>query len=234
MWAALAAYASFGAIAFTGAPSTMLGAGPSTMIVTGSGVRLGLLPLDALHAAAAVLAGLVVLAIGLTRERGGAVALAVSPLILVFLPWLPFPGPAAFLVWTGALASLVWIAVALGLAAAARPSGVGVRGPSTAKRSTLAAGILSVVMFSAAARYASPSLPGGDEPHYLIITQSLLYDGDLKIEDNHRRGDYRAYYDAELPPHAGRLGRNREMYSLHAPGLPRDRPALRSAAIRGS
>lgn len=28
--------------------------------------------------------------------------------------------------------------------------------------------------------------PGCDEPHYLVITQSLLHDGDLKIEGNHR------------------------------------------------
>lgn len=31
----------------------------------------------------------------------------------------------------------------------------------------------------------TPLFPGGDEPHYLVITQSLLHDGDLKIEDNY-------------------------------------------------
>ena len=52
----------------------------------------------------------------MVRRRGRAAAIAVSPLVLVFLPWLPFPragrrsssGP-------GALASLVWIAVAIAL-----------------------------------------------------------------------------------------------------------------------
>ena len=78
----------------------------------------------------------------------------------------------------------------------------------------------SFVIFSLAAFHASPSIPGGDEPHYLVITQSLLYDGDLKIENNHRRGDYRAYFGGDLAPHVIRRGRNGEMYSIHAPGLP--------------
>ena len=54
----------------------------------------------------------------------------------------------------------------------------------------------------------------GDEPHYLIITQSLLRDGDIRIENNHQRGDYRAYFAGELPPHSVRLGRNGQMYSI--------------------
>ena len=43
--------------------------------------------------------------------------------------------------------------------------------------------------------------PGGDEPHYLVITQSLLQDHDLDIENNHARKDYAAYYD-RTSPHA--------------------------------
>ena len=57
-----------------------------------AGARLGVLPLDAAHLAIAVLAGLVVLAIGLRGAAARApVAIAVAPLVLVFLPWLPFP-----------------------------------------------------------------------------------------------------------------------------------------------
>src|SRR5262249_1681054 len=33
----------------------------------------------------------------------------------------------------------------------------------------------------------------GDEPHYLVITHSVLVDHDLQIENNHTRGDYRAF-----------------------------------------
>jgi hypothetical protein len=202
-WAALAAYVSFGAIAFTGV----------------AGARLGVLPLDAPHVAMAVLTGLVVLAIGLRPDKGAPVAIAVSPLVLVFLPWLPFPVPSVFLIWTGGFASLVWIAVGIALfGVAARSWHLTLFGPG--RWPALLPGLFAFVIFSLAAFHASPAIPGGDEPHYLVITQSLLTDGDIKIENNHRRGDYRAYWGGDLPPHVVRRGRDGEMYSIHAPGLP--------------
>jgi hypothetical protein len=201
-WTALAAGVSFGTIAFS-APG---------------GSRIGAIPLDPVHLVVAVLAALCVLAIG--WRRGPSVAMAVAPLAIVFLPWLPLPVPGAFLAWTGAFASLVWIAVAASLCAilfAHRPLTL----PSLApRRAALLAGAISVVLFSLAARAVSPSLPAGDEPHYLVITQSLLYDHDLKIENNHERGDYRAYSLGDLRPDSVRPGRNGAVYSIHAPGLP--------------
>ncbi len=77
-------------------------------------------------------------------------------------------------------------------------------------------------------------MPGGDEPHYLVITQSLLLDGDIKIENNHRRGDYQAYYAGSLAPHYIRRGVNGEIYSIHAPGLSAlVAPAFAIAGYRG-
>jgi hypothetical protein len=60
----------------------------------------------------------------------------------------------------------------------------------------------------------------GDEPHYLMIAHSLLADGDLKIENNHARGDYRAFFNGDLHPEYLHRGVNGEIYSIHAPGLP--------------
>ena len=62
--------------------------------------------------------------------------------------------------------------------------------------------------------------PYGDEPHYLVMTQSLLTDGDLRIEDNHARGDYREYFPHELEPHYLTRGTDGEIYSVHPVGLP--------------
>ena len=59
-----------------------------------------------------------------------------------------------------------------------------------------------------------------DEPHYLVITQSLLRDGDLKVENNYLRREYREFYTGDLQPHYLRRGQNQEIYSIHAPGLP--------------
>jgi hypothetical protein len=55
------------------------------------------------------------------------------------------------------------------------------------------------------------------EPHYLIITQSLLNDGDLKIENNHAQEDFRSYFGGRLRPDFLRRGQDGD-YSIHAPG----------------
>src|SRR5262249_28067480 len=60
----------------------------------------------------------------------------------------------------------------------------------------------------------------GDEPHYLVITHSLLADRDLDIANNHAQRDYRTFYGDELRPDFLQCGLHGEIYSIHAPGLP--------------
>ena len=61
--------------------------------------------------------------------------------------------------------------------------------------------------------------PQGDEPHYLMVAESLLRDGDLSLERDYAEGRYAAFHDAPLAPHYRVRGRNGAIYSLHAVGL---------------
>jgi hypothetical protein len=61
--------------------------------------------------------------------------------------------------------------------------------------------------------------PQGDEPHYLMVADSLLRDQDLSLESDYQEGRYRAFFDGPLEPHYRVRGKGGEIYSLHALGL---------------
>lgn len=61
----------------------------------------------------------------------------------------------------------------------------------------------------------------GDEPHYLLMTHSLLHDGDLDLANNYRARDYNAYMTktVTIPQvHAVRGRKPGSAYSFHSPG----------------
>jgi hypothetical protein len=80
------------------------------------------------------------------------------------------------------------------------------------------AGVATFLAAALAAWALAPRLPGGDEPHYLVITQSLLLDRDLRIANNHDNRDYAAYFSGVLRPDKIQDGQDGEVYSIHAPG----------------
>ncbi len=181
-----------------------------TLAMTGAGDgRIAVLPLSF---GAGAVAAIVVAALAVARGRG----VSYAPLVLLVFPllaWVPGGSSPLLLLWTGGLGLLVWAAVALAmLSAAGRP-----RWPRV--RPELAAALIAAAVYLTAAWQVSPSVPGGDEPHYLVITQSLLLDHDLAIENNHRRGDYRAYFAGPLSPDFRRRGRDGRIYSVHMPGV---------------
>src|SRR5687767_9845459 len=61
----------------------------------------------------------------------------------------------------------------------------------------------------------------GDEPHYLMIAESLISDGDLDLENNFREGDQRWFGADDLAPgpHAYRT-RSGALWSVHDVGVP--------------
>jgi hypothetical protein len=206
------------AIAFVAALAAWLTRGALTLTsLSTDGARIGLLQSPGWLVAWLAAAFAVLLISRTSRSR-----LLVLSAVLV-APWLPGYVPAAAFIWTGPLRDWLWIViiVAVTAPAAARraPANLAsaVRDP---RRAPWLAAAIAAVAYLAGAYQISPRLPTGDEPHYLVIAQSLLKDHDLKIENNHRRGDYHDYYAGDLRPDYLQRGINGEIYSVHAPGLP--------------
>lgn len=84
---------------------------------------------------------------------------------------------------------------------------------------------LFLVSFAANAFFASgfvfpPHPLTGDEPHYLLITKSLIDDGDINLYNNTVQEDHRRFYPGVMETHAkaGKGGPG-TLYSRHLPGL---------------
>ena len=185
--------------------------------VAQSGGRLGVLPPPWVLAVAALIACAAVFGLRVTVAR----SLPLFAALAFILPWIPGTTVAAFLLFTGPITWLWWTLIAVAcLVSGPTPVPAAVTAVlRDARRAPWVAGLIVAIVSGAAAVHFQDVLPGGDEPHYLVITQSLMRDGDLQIENNHVRGDYLAYYPSELRPDYLRRGVNRQIYSIHAPGL---------------
>ena len=178
------------------------------------GDRIGALPSIWLGVGAVVVAAAIAWAIRLETVDAWPLLLTSA----LWFPWLPWPVPASLLIWEGPLEALIWTAAIGGVVASGLPRKWTRAWPDPRLASAIA-GVLVLACSIAAAVALRERIPGGDEPHYLVITQSLLRDGDLQIANNHRRGDYLAYYPSVTPPDFLQRGTNGEIYSIHAPGL---------------
>lgn len=206
------------------------------IVVDGARARLALVPSWPPFVAFAALAGVGLLGLAVLRHRAPAAArqtplgqlvLPAFGLLLLVVPYLPvlpdwwpglqaLAGPGYWLVWALAAAQLVWTLAPLAPGLAAWWT-----------RRSLRAQTLLVWLATAAAAGAGATrlthtvlFPSGDEPHYLVIAQSLWRDGDLKIENNHVRKDYAEYFGRDLDPHYLTRGVDREIYSIHPVGMP--------------
>ena len=159
--------------------------------------------------------------------RVGALVLPVFGLLALVVPYLPvvpdwwpvlqvLAGPGLWIVWALVASQIVWVLwpyLARYVAWTARRSlrtQTAVIWLATAAAASLGAGRLThTVLF-----------PSGDEPHYIVMAQSLWRDGDLLIENNHTRGDYKEYFGRDLEPHFLTRGVDRQIYSVHPVGMP--------------
>jgi hypothetical protein len=141
--------------------------------------------------------------------------------VLPFLPWVPDRFPLLLILAGPARWVVAAVAVA-GVAASSRSmTGSWHLTLLDVRAARIAVFTCSLALYLVlGALHARAIGPGGDEPHYLIITHSLLTDGDLQIENNHVEGDYRAFWAGPpLRPDYMKRGLNGQIYSIHAPGL---------------
>lgn len=135
------------------------------------------------------------------RRAGG---LLLIPLLLLFAPRLPgiqaFSGPSLL---TVVFAGLVCIVVT--------------RRPWWTSRAFFPVILLLCLAYSVRARQEVGAQ--GDEPHYLMVADTLLRSHDLALEDAYAEGRYRAFHPSPLEPHYRVRGRGGHIYSLHALGL---------------
>lgn len=161
-----------------------------------------------------------------SRPRLGELVLPLFALVVLLLPYLPFlpdrlpalqtlAGPLGAIVWLSVAALQVWVLWQWRLIHA-RPIEYWSLAAITL---ALFLGAASVAGLAAWKLTGTALFPSGDEPHYLVMAQSLWRDGDLKIENNHQRGDYREYYPDDLEPHYLTRGKNGEIYSIHPIGI---------------
>jgi hypothetical protein len=68
--------------------------------------------------------------------------------------------------------------------------------------------------------YASRLRVSGDEPHYLLMAQSLWREGDLDLADNLAREDWRENTPGPVAPHFGAPRADGRPFPAHSPGLP--------------
>ena len=199
--AGTAAWVSLGELAVTDADSAS---------------RVGLLPQLWLLPVSIVAAVAIAAAVRLSSRVGAPLFLS----LFVLVPWLPVPVPDALLVWTGPAVALLWIAIAMCLAVGAAPAWPAPR-LAAVLRPAVAPGVAGTLAFAIFLGVWSGQRlpPTGDEPHYLLIAQSLLADGDVMIANNYEQRDYLPYYGGTLDPHFARSGAGGGRYSFHSPGV---------------
>ena len=137
---------------------------------------------------------------------GGTWALGLAFIPVLLAMGAPIPGLRAL---SGPpLTALALAGVAAALAAARRlPPGWLLLPAAFAIHSTVAMRVQSQVG------------PEGDEPHYLMVADSLIRDHDVSLERDYAEGRYRVFHPGDLAPHYRVRGRHGEIFSLHAVGL---------------
>jgi hypothetical protein len=81
--------------------------------------------------------------------------------------------------------------------------------------------IISLVLYNAGSVLLTSSGQtfAGDEPHYLLISHSLLHDGDVDLSNNYANQDYQKTMLADVKIRSHTAPRTAQKYSFHSPGI---------------
>jgi hypothetical protein len=81
--------------------------------------------------------------------------------------------------------------------------------------------VIMTVLFGGLATNFVPRMEAsGDEPHYLVMAQSLWREHDLDLRDNYAREDWREFRGGSTEPHYAAPRRDGRPFPGHSPGLP--------------
>lgn len=82
--------------------------------------------------------------------------------------------------------------------------------------------VLATLALLFAVRWHDPQPYSGDEPHYLLVSKSLILDGDVDVKNDYLAHRYLEYYRGHLDPHVNTSIFSRtspHWYSMHGVGL---------------
>ncbi len=153
------------------------------------------------------------------RERwqraGAALAWGVGLVALARLPAASSLAPGLGVLRGPLGIGLILLASGVALAAL-----IDLRGPRQPPSPVVLFAVTASVYLALGLYYARGLRVSGDEPHYLLMAQSLWREHDLDLQDNFERGDYREYLPALPAPHHGAPRKDGRPYPAHSPGLP--------------
>lgn len=157
-------------------------------------------------------------------SRGAPAGLFLLPLVTT-LAWTTWPSSLpAIVAWAGPPASLLFTLLGVGIVLSmfASRREVAWRRFLTQlvdHRWSASVAAAGCALWLAALLTSATSLPiTGDEPHYLLVAQSILSDGDIDLKNNYDEGTYRTFYPGRLQRHAN-LGVLGQEFSFHGPAL---------------
>ena len=80
--------------------------------------------------------------------------------------------------------------------------------------------LISFAFFLFVGRFLpGPAGPQGDEPHYLLIAESLIKDGDVDLKNQFDERAFSKFTSADLEPHTAPRSPKDKLYAIHTPGL---------------